>query len=89
MAAPVSARRAHEVHRTVLQLLLPLRDRADTHQELDGEGIHLWLDNELEALHYGVDPDISREELAVLIEGSTVMLSCEEHRTGHESEYMR
>ena len=74
IAAPVSARVAHEVHHTVPQFLLRLRDRADTHQELDGKGIHLRLEYELEALHYGVDPDISHEELVARTERSTVVL---------------
>lgn len=51
--------------------LLRIRDRADAHQEFDGEGIQLWLDYELEALRFGLDPDVSREELAVLVQGST------------------
>lgn len=47
------------------------QDRAAAHPELDSEGIELWLDYELEALRWGVDPEVSREELAVLVEGST------------------
>src|SRR4051812_37092079 len=66
--APTSGRQ--ELHHRVPQCLLRLRDRADAHPELDGEGLQLWLDFELEALHHGIDPDISREELAALIEGS-------------------
>jgi len=66
MAAPASAEGVQEgeVHHTVPQYLLRLRDRADAHPQLDGEGLQLWLDYELEALRLGVDPDISREELA-------------------------
>ena len=69
---------AHEVHHTVPRCLLSLRDRADAHPEFDGEGIQLWLDYELEALLYGIDPDISRDDLAGLIEASTVQLPREE-----------
>ncbi len=87
MATP--AARRQEIHHTVPQCLLGLRDRADAHHEFDGEGLQLWLDYELEALHHGVDPDISREELAALIEGSTVVLPCEEHRNGHEKDFVR
>ncbi len=68
--------------------LLRLRDRADAHQEFDGEGIQLWLDYELEALRCGVDPDVSRENLAALVEGSTVLVPREQHRAGH-SEALR
>src|SRR5215207_336615 len=89
MAAPAHTRRAQEVHYAVPQCLLRLRDRADAHQELDGEGIQLWLDYELEALRYGIDPDISREELATLVKGSRVMLAREEHRNGHENDFVR
>lgn len=30
-----------------------------------------------------MDPELSREKLARVIEGSTVELACEEHRAGH------
>jgi hypothetical protein len=55
----------------------------------DGEGTRLWLDYELEALRWDVDPDISREELATLVEGSTVELDREEHRDGHAGDFVR
>ena len=61
-----------EVHHRVPRCLLRLRERAEFHTELDGEGLALWMDYELEALRCGVDPDVSRDELAALIEGSTV-----------------
>jgi hypothetical protein len=90
MAAPAPVRGTQEeVHHAVPQCLLRLRDRADAHQELDGAGIQLWLDYELEVLRYGIDPDISREELAALIEGSAVLLPHEEHRNTHESDFVR
>jgi hypothetical protein len=69
----------------VLRCLLRLRERAEAHTELDGEGPALWMDYELEALRFGVEPDVSREELAALVEGSTVVLSYEEHRNGDAS----
>jgi hypothetical protein len=78
-----------EVHHSAPRCLLSLRDRADAHPEFDGEGIQLWLDYELEALLYGIDPDISREELEALIEGSTVELSRAEHRDGHSCDFVR
>jgi hypothetical protein len=39
---------------------LRLRDRADAHEEFDGESLQLWLDYELVAMRYGVDSDVSR-----------------------------
>jgi len=83
MAVQFRARGRQEVHHSVPQCVLRLRDRADAHPALDAEGLQLWLDYELEALRYGVDPDVSREELVVLVEGSTVLLPREEHRAGH------
>ena len=84
MAAYASASGRQELHHRVPQCLLGLRDRADAHQEeFDGEGLQLWLDYELEAMRFGVDPDLPREELAALVEGSTVLLPREEHRAGH------
>ena len=59
-----------EVHHTVPQYLLRLRDKADA-ATLDGEGIELWLSFEHEAIRYGVDPDISRTDLSALIKAST------------------
>ena len=86
MAAPAPASGLEEIHHRVPQCLLRLRDRADAHQDLDREGLQLWLDYELEALRYGVDPDVFREELVALIEGSTVSLSREKHRNDHEND---
>ncbi len=45
--------------------VLGLRDRADACADpWSAEGLALWMDYELEALRFGVDPDISRDELA-------------------------
>jgi hypothetical protein len=89
MAAPAPASEQKELHHTVPQCLLRLRDRADAHPELDGEGLQLWLNYELEGLRFGVDPDLSREELEALIEGSTVVLPRVEHRAGHQNDFVR
>jgi hypothetical protein len=75
-----------EVHHEVPRCLLRLRDRADA-AGLDGEGIQLWLDYELEAMRYGVDPDLSRDELAARIDASTVELPHDEHRTVHAGQW--
>jgi hypothetical protein len=56
---------------------------------LDGEGMQLWLDWELEALRWGVDPDVSRDELAALVEGSTVEIGRDEHRDRHAGDFAR
>jgi hypothetical protein len=77
-----------EIHHQIPRCLLGLRDRADAHPDpLSGEGLQLWLDFECEALRYGVDPDVSRNELAALIEGSTVELPREEHRAIHAGQW--
>lgn len=78
-----------EVHHAVPRCLLRLKDRADDHPELDGEGIQRWLDYELEALRWGVDPDVSREDLVSLVERSTVKLDRDEHRKGHAGDFVR
>ena len=46
-----------------LRALLEMRDRADA-APLDGEGIELTLEYEHEAMRLGVDPEISRDDLA-------------------------
>lgn len=50
---------------------------------LDPEDLAAWFDWEEEAFRYGVNPDVSRDELVVLIEGSTVEIAGEAHRAGH------
>ena len=78
-----------EVHHAVPRCLLGLRDRADEHTDLDGEAIQRWLDYELEALRWGVDPEVSREELAAMVEGSTVEIGRSEHRERHAGDFAR
>jgi hypothetical protein len=60
-----------EIHHTVPQYLLRLRDRAVA-DPLDGHGIQYWLEFAYEAMRYGVDSDISRADLAAAIDASTV-----------------
>ncbi len=81
---------ALEIHHTVPQYLLRLRDRADA-APFDGEGIELWLEFEYEAMRYGVDPDMSREEFEALVEASCVALQRENHRALHSeaSDFVR
>ena len=77
-----------EVHHRVPRCVLRLRDRADACADpLSAEDLQLWMDYGLEALRFGVDPEMSREELAALIEGSTVEIPREEHRGAHASDF--
>ena len=77
-----------EIHHIVPQYLLRLRDRAEN-ALLNGEGIELWLEYEHEAMRYGVDPDVSRVDLAALIDASTVLMERSEHRAHHEEDFVR
>jgi hypothetical protein len=90
MSAPLSFSPAvaTEIHHTIPQCLLRLRDKADA-AVLDGEGIELWLEYEYEAVRYDVDPDISRDELGALIDASTVILERGAHRLEHVSDFVR
>lgn len=72
-----------QVHHRVPRCLLRLRDQADAHQDITPEALADWMDFEAEALEHGVDPDLSRDALAGLIEGSTVEMPTEEHRALH------
>jgi hypothetical protein len=77
-----------EVHHGIPRCLLRLRDRADA-AGFTGEGIELAMDYEHEAMRWGVDPDISREELAALVEDSTAEVPRQEHRAGHAEDFAR
>ncbi len=78
-----------EVHHEIPRCLLRLRDHAEAHTEIDGVGIQVWLDYECEALRFGVDPDVDRDELAAMIEGSTVALLRDDHREAHAGDFAR
>jgi hypothetical protein len=47
------------------------------------------LDHEIECLRFGVDPDMPRQELLEMVEGSTVELSIEGHREEHAEDFVR
>ena len=79
-AAPATGRR--EVHHLVPRCLLKTFDRAQG-TELEPEDLQAWFDWEEEAHRYEIDPDLSREELAEVIESSAVELAGDEHRAGH------
>lgn len=80
---------AVEVHHEIPRCLLRLRDRADEHTELDGAALQAWLDFELEATRWGVDPDIARDDLSALIDASTVRMPAENHRHTHAEDFRR
>lgn len=71
-----------EVHHRVPRCLLKVWDRGHG-PGLEPEDLQAWFNWEEEAFRYGVDPDVSRKELAALIEGSTVEITGDEHRAGH------
>jgi hypothetical protein len=71
-----------EVHHRVPRCLLGFYDRFLA-GELDGEGFQAWWDWEEEAFRYGVDPDVSREELEALIKASASSISATVHLSGH------
>ena len=73
---------AVEVHHRVPRCLLGFFDRAAS-GDLDAAGLQAWFEWEEEAFRYGVDPDISREDLVSLIYSSTVPVPAAEHRAGH------
>lgn len=77
-------RALHEVHHRVPQCLLRLHDRAHAPGDLDAEALAAWFEWELEAMLYGVDPNVTREDLENMISTSTVEISRAEHRRGHD-----
>lgn len=82
MVATSTARR--ELHHRIPRCLLKVYDRGHG-PGLEPEDLQAWFEWEEEAYRYGVDPDISCEELAALIEGSTVELEGKEHRVSHSA----
>lgn len=83
MAATVPAGR-REIHHRVPRCLLKAWDRGHG-PGLEPEDLQAWFGWEEEAFRYGMDPEIGREDLAALIEGSTVELAGDEHRAGHSA----
>lgn len=76
---------AADVHHRIPRHLLRLRDRLDAHTEIDQEGWGLWEDYHEECWRYGVNPDVSRIELAAMVETSTVEIAGEDHRASHSA----
>ncbi len=71
-----------EVHHRIPRCLLGFFDRAAS-GELDGEGLQAWSEWEEEAFRYGVDPEVSREELELLIEATASPVPAANHRAHH------
>lgn len=71
-----------EVHHRVPRCLLGFFDRAAS-GDLDAAGLQAWFEWEEEAFRYGVDPDVSREDLVSLIDSSAAPIPASEHRAGH------
>jgi hypothetical protein len=88
MSAPGFATATVEVHHDVPRCLLRLRDRAEA-AGLTGEGIELAMVFEHEARRRGVNPDISRGDLAALVDASTVEIPGDEHRQTHAEDLRR
>lgn len=82
---PGIRRGKRHVHHRIPRRLLKVYDRGHG-PGLEPEDLQAWFEWEEEAFRYGVDPDISRQELAALIEGSTVEIAGEAHRAGHSRE---
>ncbi len=76
---------AVEVHHRVPRYLLRLHDRAFKPRTSED----LWVEYEHELTRYGISVTVSREDLQRLVEVSTVVMSREEHRNGHESDWAR
>jgi hypothetical protein len=76
-----------ERHHAAPRCLLKLRDEAEG--ELHLAGVGAWLEFELEAQRWGVPVEIAREDLAQLVEASTVVLDRERHRMLHQSDWQR
>jgi len=71
-----------EFHHSVPRCLLGLFDRANE-GDLDPAGLQAWFEWEEEAFRYRVDPDVSREELDLLIEASASPVPSSAHWSGH------
>ena len=72
---------ATEVHHRVPRRLLAAYDRMMARERLDGEALQLWFEYEGLLLEFGLDPNLSREELERTIEASAVEVTHEEHRS--------
>jgi hypothetical protein len=76
---------AVELHHAVPRFLLRMHDAAFKPRA----GEDLWVEYEHELTRYGVSVTVTREDLSAMIEASTVLVSRDEHRNGHESDFVR
>jgi hypothetical protein len=79
---------AQEVHHAVPRCLLTLWDEANGCIP-DAEISEAWLEFTLEAERWRVPVEISRAELELLVERSTIVLEREKHRLIHRSDFVR
>ena len=77
-----------ELHHAAPRCLISLHEKANG-TSLDGEGIQAWVEWEMEAMHWRVPVEISRDELEALVETSEVALERETHRLLHASDWQR
>jgi hypothetical protein len=75
---------AAHVHHRIPRCLLKAWDRGHG-PGLEPEDLQAWFNWEEEAFRYGLNPDASREELAAMIDDSTVEVADDEHRAGHSA----
>jgi hypothetical protein len=73
---------AAHIHHEKPRHLLRLHREALT-GELNGAGVEAWLSWEDAAHRYGVPVEVGTDDLAELVESSTVLLPEEDHRNGH------
>ena len=76
-----------ELHHAAPRCLLRLHDAAQ--EELRLVGVGVWVEFEAEARRWGVEVEISREDLEGLIAASTEVLDREKHRLIHEDDWRR
>ncbi len=71
------------MHLSFPRCLLAFYDRFAAGDLEDGEGPQARFEWEEEAFCYGVDPDLSREELELLIDASASPVPADAHRSDH------
>jgi len=85
---PEVRRPEEELHHTAPRCLISLHEKANG-SSLDGAGIQAWLEWEMEAMHWRMPVEISRENLEALVETSGVVLEKATHCMLHESDWQR
>ena len=75
---------ATHLHHRIPRSLLKVYDRGHG-PGLEPEDLAAYFEWEEEAFRYGVNPDVSREELGSLIKASTVEMAEDEHKANHSA----